>query len=105
MLCSRIEDPFICLKPIDGKFDRFTDAQSRQPAKSTNAACREINEGNNADTAAIATGIGKARGKTQTVGDPTGGIPHFAIFVSAEIEDVNLGIGAFVPWAWLQHNP
>src|SRR5262249_43748174 len=95
MLCSRIEDPFICLKPIDGKFDRFTDAQSRRPAKSTNAACIEINEGNIADPAAIAAGIGEARGKTQPVGDPTGGILDFAIFVSAEIEDVNLSIGAF----------
>src|SRR6516165_1899793 len=95
MLCSRIEDPFIGLKPIDGKFDRFTDAQSRQPAKSTNAARIEINEGNIADPAPFTAGIGEARGKTEPVGNPTGGVPDFAIFVGAEIEDVNPGIGAF----------
>src|SRR6516164_39484 len=95
MLCSRIEDPFIGLKPIDGKFDRFTDAQSRQPAKSTNAARVEINEGNIADPASFTAGKGEVRGKTEPVGNPTGGIPYFAIFVGAEIEDVNPGIGAF----------
>src|SRR6516162_9293993 len=95
MFCSRIEDPFISLKPIDGKFDRFTDAQFRHPAKSTNAASIEINEGNIADPAAIAAGTGEARRKTEPVSNPTGGIFYFAIFLGAEIEDVNLGVGAF----------
>src|SRR5262249_25678339 len=89
MLCSRIGEPFIGLKPIDGESDRLTDAQSRQPAKSTNAACIEINEGNIANPAAIAAGIGEARGKTEPVRNPTGGMLYFAIFVGAEIEDVN----------------
>src|SRR6516165_3662235 len=95
MLCSRIEDPFIGLKPIDGKFDRFADAQSWQPAKSANAARVEINKGNIADPAAFTTGKGEVRVKTKPIGNPTSGILYLAIFVGAEIEDVNPGIGAF----------
>src|SRR5208282_4049095 len=86
--------PLVGLKPINGKLDRFADAQFRPPADSANAARVEKDEWNIADPTAVATRIGEARIKTEPACNPTGGILHLAIFVRAEIEDVDLGVGA-----------
>src|SRR5581483_11373675 len=69
---------------------RLANAELRLPAEAPHLPGIEEDEGVVPDPAALTAGIAAFRVKLEVAGDPADRIVHLAIFIGAEVEDVDL---------------
>src|SRR2546425_11775702 len=82
--------PAVCPEVVERPDDAFPNGQLRFPAQRSNSRRVEKDEGAVAYPAAVTAGVDSHRIDPKVPTDPTDGVVDLAVFVGAQVEDVDL---------------